>query len=121
MVSLDTLAPYTSSKWAAISPVVNPRADSDNTIWSIPSRRRFRFGTITGVNEPSRSRGTSISTGPISVNTVFDREPLRMFIPRGAAPYSWPRCSVSSASRADSSTCLVSPDNNPPGPTRDIP
>jgi hypothetical protein len=40
IVSLDTLAPYTSSKCAAISPVVRPRADNDNTIWSIPSRRR---------------------------------------------------------------------------------
>jgi hypothetical protein len=31
-VSRDTLAPYTSAKCAEISPVVNPRADSDNTI-----------------------------------------------------------------------------------------
>jgi hypothetical protein len=33
MVSLLTRAPYTSAKCAAISPVVNPRADSDNTLW----------------------------------------------------------------------------------------
>ena len=32
MVSFDTLAPYTSSKWAATSPVVSPRAVNDNTI-----------------------------------------------------------------------------------------
>jgi hypothetical protein len=36
------------------------------------------LGTITGSNEPSRSRGTSISTGPISVSTVFDLVPLPM-------------------------------------------
>src|SRR5690606_16416237 len=33
-------------------------------IWSTPSKRRFRFGTIAGSNDPSRSRETSISTGP---------------------------------------------------------
>jgi hypothetical protein len=32
MVSLDTFAPYTSAKCAATSPVVKPRAVSDNTI-----------------------------------------------------------------------------------------
>lgn len=29
IVSFDTFPPYTSSKWAAISPVVSPRADND--------------------------------------------------------------------------------------------
>ena len=38
--------------------------------------RKFRT-TICGWNEASVSRGTSISTGPISVSTVFDRTPLR--------------------------------------------
>lgn len=46
MVSLDTVTPYTSAKWAAISPVVNPRAVSDNTISSTPVSRRCRFFTI---------------------------------------------------------------------------
>jgi len=40
-------------------PVVNPHALSDKTIWSTPSRYRFRFSTITGMNEPYRSRGTT--------------------------------------------------------------
>jgi hypothetical protein len=65
MVSLLTLAPYTSAKCAAISPVVNPRADSDSTIPSTPSRRRARLRTMAGSKVPSRSRGTSMSTGPI--------------------------------------------------------
>lgn len=77
MVSLDTFAPYTSAKCAAISPVVNPRAVSDNTIASIPSSRRCRLRTICGSKLPSRSRGTSISTGPTSVSTVLIRVPLR--------------------------------------------
>jgi len=32
-----------------------------------------------GSNVDARSRGTSISTGPISVVTVLDRVPLRLF------------------------------------------
>jgi hypothetical protein len=52
----------------------------------MPSRRRFRFGTMTGSKEPSRSLGTSISTGPISVSTIFDRVALRMFAPVGVSP-----------------------------------
>jgi hypothetical protein len=39
-VSLDTVAPYTSGKCAATSPVVNPLAVNDNTISSMPVRRR---------------------------------------------------------------------------------
>jgi hypothetical protein len=81
MVSLLTVAPYTSAKWAAISPVVSPLADSDSTMSSTPDRRRWRLRTICGVNEASVSRGTSICTGPISVNTVFTRVPLREFPP----------------------------------------
>ena len=44
-----------------------------------PSTRRRRSPDIPvcGSNEASVSRGTSISTGPISVSTVFDRTPLR--------------------------------------------
>ena len=38
--------------------------------------RRCRFRTIVW-KEASTSRGTSISTGPISVSTVLDRTPLR--------------------------------------------
>jgi hypothetical protein len=78
-VSLLTEAPYTSAKCAEISPVVSPRAVSDSTISSTPVNRRCRFFTICGSKLASVSRGTSISTGPISVSTVFDRTPLREF------------------------------------------
>jgi len=53
--------------------VVSPLAVSDRTISSIESSRRCRLFTIFGSKLPSRSRGTSISTAPSSVSTVFDR------------------------------------------------
>ena len=81
MVSLDTWAPYTSARCAEISPVVSPLADSDSTMPSTPASRRCRLRTIFGSNEASRSRGTSIVTGPTSVSTVFDRVPLRELPP----------------------------------------
>ena len=77
IVSFDTSAPYTSAKWAAISPVVRPFAASEITSSSTPASRRCRLATIFGSNEPSRSRGTSICTSPTSVNSVFERLPLR--------------------------------------------
>jgi hypothetical protein len=52
-------------------------AVSDNTISSMPLSRRWRFLTICGTKLLLVSRGTSISTGPISVNTVLARVPLR--------------------------------------------
>ncbi len=79
MVSFETLAPYTSARWALTSPVVIPFAVNDSTIWSTPFNRRWRFFTITGSKLPSRSRGTLTSTGPIFVVTVFDLAPLRSF------------------------------------------
>jgi hypothetical protein len=78
IVSLETLAPNTSAKCAAISPVVR-LALSDNTISSTPVSRRCRFFTICRQNVAPVSRGTSISTGPISVGTVFVRVSLREF------------------------------------------
>ena len=81
IVSRETLAPYTSSKCAATSPVVSLQAVSDSTISSMPSSHRWRFLTITGSKLDSRSRGTSISTGPISVSTVLARVPLRELPP----------------------------------------
>ncbi|MDH6279924.1 hypothetical protein M2284_003664 [Rhodococcus sp. LBL1] len=87
MVSFDTDAPYTSSKWAAISPVVRPFADNDKTISSTPVNRSCRLRTICGSNDESVSRGTWTCTGPISVSTVFARRPLREFpLPR---PSTW--------------------------------
>jgi len=43
----------------------------------MPLSRRWRFLTICGTKLLLVSRGTSISTGPISVNTVLARVPLR--------------------------------------------
>jgi MFS family permease len=40
-----------------------------------------RLPTMTGSNADSRSRGTSISTGPASVTSVFGRVPFREFPP----------------------------------------
>jgi hypothetical protein len=37
-------------------------------------------GNLAG-RQPSRSRGTSICTGPISAITVFGRDPLRSLVP----------------------------------------
>jgi hypothetical protein len=54
-----------------------PRAAAHD--WLTPASRRCRLRATCGSNEPSRSRGTSISTGPMSVSTVFDRVPLREF------------------------------------------
>jgi hypothetical protein len=47
---LETSAPYTSAKWAEISPVVSPLADSDSTAASRSDRRRCRLRTMTGSN-----------------------------------------------------------------------
>jgi len=60
---------------------VSPFADSEITRSSTPDNRRWRFATITGSNADSRSRDTSISTGPASVTNVFDRVPFREFPP----------------------------------------
>ena len=43
-----------------------------------PEMRPARLGTSTGVNDPTRSRGTSMRTGPTPVCTVFGLpRPLR--------------------------------------------
>jgi hypothetical protein len=81
MVCLDTAAPEISATCAEISPWVNPFADNEITRSSIPESRRCRFATITGSNEDSRSRATSISTGPAPLSTVFGRVPFREFPP----------------------------------------
>ena len=47
--SFDADAPYISAKCAEISPVINPRADNDSTIWSTSVSRRCRFRTILGL------------------------------------------------------------------------
>ncbi len=62
--------PQTSAKCAGISQVVKPFAVKNKTISWMPASRRWRFLTICGSKAAVGSRGTSISTGPISVNTV---------------------------------------------------
>jgi hypothetical protein len=81
IVSREISVEYTSIRWASTSPVVKPFAVSEMTIGSTPSRRRWRFFTVLGSKLPSRSLGTSKSTGPTSVITGFDRVPLREFSP----------------------------------------
>ena len=54
-------------------PVVSPFADSEITSPSTPDSRRWRLARSSARSWPSRSRGTSISTGPISVSTVLAR------------------------------------------------
>lgn len=118
IVVFETSVPYTSARCAAISPCVIPRADRDNTTSSmLPSLRR-RFFTIIGSNVPARSRGTSIAIGSPLVWTVFVRVPLRALPsawPRSF--FSYPRWSVSSPSRADSTTILVSSASSPFSPS----
>ena len=81
MVCFDTSAPYTSARCAAISPWVRPLADKEITMSSTPVSRRCRLATIFGSKLASRSRGTLISTGPVSVSTVLARWPLRELPP----------------------------------------
>ena len=73
IVCLETSAPYTSARCAAISPWVSPFADREMTMSSIPVSRRCLLATIFGSKLESRSRGTEISTGPVSVSTVLAR------------------------------------------------
>ena len=73
IVCFDTSAPYTSARCAAISPFVSPFADREITMSSIPDSRRCLFAMILGSKLESRSRGTEISTGPVSVSTVLAR------------------------------------------------
>ena len=70
-VSLLIDAPYTSAKWALISPVVSPFANNEIATASTSLSRRCRFLTMTGSNVPARSRGTSMVTSPAAtVRTV---------------------------------------------------
>jgi len=117
--SLDTCAPDTSAGCAQISPCVSPLADNDTTRSSTPPSRRDRFGTIAGLNVPSRSRGTAMSTGPTSVNSVLPRRPLRELPPLRptGSCLSSPRCSSISASSAASRNRRVSCCSTPPRPS----
>src|SRR3954465_1138490 len=86
---------------------------------SKPAKRRLPFGTICGAKLPSRSRGASIRTWPCWVASVFGVIALRVFPapPGGGWPCAEPRCSVSSASIARSTSRRVRSASKPPGPT----
>ena len=91
--SRDTFASYTSSRCASMSRVVIPREYSDSTTELTLESRRTLFGTMTGSNDPLRSRGASMVTGPLMVFTVLVVDPLRELPdPRPAgSPLSYPR------------------------------
>ena len=57
---------------------------------SSPPSRREPFGTSRGVNDPSRSRGTSKGTFPTWEASVFGELPLREFgySPALGSPFS---------------------------------
>ncbi len=76
-----------------MSRTVIPPAYSEMMISSRPPARRDPLGTSRGSNEPARSRGTSRSTSPTSVEIVLPLAPLREFgLPRPAgSPLSYPR------------------------------
>lgn len=86
-----------------------------------PQRIRAAVVKICGSNEPSRSRGTSRTTGPTSVTTVFERVPLRVLPEPAFSCFSCPRWSVISPSRADSRIRFVNCCSRPPWPVSLIP
>ena len=79
------------SKWWRISRAVIPPAYRPMIIESNPPRPPPALGaTGRGVNEPARSRGTSISKGPTSESMVLVVVPLRA-LPRAdvvGSPFS---------------------------------
>lgn len=83
------------------------------------------FLTMTGSNEPSRSRGASMVTGPApSVVTVLTVVPLRVFALRPRVLFSCfarPGCSVVSSSKAVSGTVPVNCPSGPSGPVGSSP
>ena len=73
-----------------------------------------------GSKLPWRSRGTSMGNSPNSPLRVFLLLPFRV-LPAGLATASlrsWPRCSVSSASKARSTSSLVNCLSRPFSPMR---
>ena len=110
---------HTPRRGCAEIPSHQARAPTTTTRSVDPVSRRCRFLTIVGVNEASTSRGTSISTGPISVDTVLDRTGTVAGVapvPAHRSCLSNPRGSLISASSAVSRTRFVSWLNSPFGP-----
>lgn len=67
------------------------------------------------MNEPARSRGTSISKAPTSEITVFFVVPLLVFERARVLvwPFSYPKCSESSAANPRSNASLSNAGNKP--------
>jgi hypothetical protein len=79
---------------------------------SMPPNRRDRFGTIAGVNVPSRSRGTSISTfahicqqllGPLAIAAVAAVAPGGLVLAVAEVAHASPPATPPPASRATNS------------------
>ena len=90
LVPLLRSTPMVDSKWWRISRAVIPPAYRPMIIESSPSILRWPLRTRRGVNEPARSRGTSISKGPTSESMVLVVVPLRA-LPRAdvvGSPFS---------------------------------
>src|SRR6202047_1561012 len=87
---------------------------------SKPSSLVCPLATICGSKLPLRSRGIASSIAPSSPSTVLLEWPLRLLpLPRPArSPFSYPRCSLSSAPSARSSNFFLSSLKSPSSPSR---
>src|SRR6266853_359677 len=87
---------------------------------SKPSSLVCPLATICGSKLPLRSRGIASSIAPSSTSTVLLEWPLRLLpLPRPArSPFSYPRCSLSSAPSARSSSFFLSSLKSPSSPSR---
>src|SRR5467141_3991430 len=87
---------------------------------SKPSSLVCPLATICGSKLPLRSRGIASSIAPSSPSTVLLEWPLRLLpLPRPArSPFSYPRCSLSSAPSARSSSFFLSSLKSPSSPSR---
>ena len=72
--------PYCSARKPWISRTVMPRAYMAMILSSKPVKRRSCLGISSGSKLPSRSRGTSMRSGPSSVSTVLPLVPLRWLV-----------------------------------------
>src|SRR5512133_3438233 len=116
IVSRPTSIPYSSLRCAAMSRTDSPPAYKSSTRSSSPAKRVWRLPTSCGSKLASRSRGVEICTAPKSVASVFEVPPLRTFPEAGTPPGGCPRCAVSSAANAASTTRPASWVISPPGP-----
>ena len=75
-----TSTPYWSARKPCTSRTVMPRAYMAMILSSKPVKRRSCLGMSSGSNDASRSRGTSMRSGPSSVSTVLPLLPLRWLL-----------------------------------------